>query len=331
MNRGSTLWLLIGALSACNPGLSHDDQIEQQTSPAPPLAPGLLRYYGGAVLTSVTIVEVDWNRDVASGTVATPFYRDIVDSDYLAWLSEYDGDHQHIGHGAFVGAFTLDQPTMPLIKASDMEDAIAGAVATGALPQPDANTLYMMHFPARSAISDNLNIQTCGFHRSGGTRINGVYPRYAAISPSGCSYQLTETMAHELAEAITDPDNSGFGLTDIIGWYAERGGYPGVGGEIADLCQFDPDGDTGIVTVHGASYSVAKLYDNATGECVLVRHIPDPCAGVNCGGGYCANGGCYCDPPYDWRNGWCVLPPKICHCGGVSPHCYTCPVVAAED
>jgi hypothetical protein len=56
--------------------------------------------------------------------------------------------------------------------------------------------------------------------------------------------------------------------------------------------------------------------------------IPDPCAGVNCGGGYCSNGGCYCEPPYQWRDvngGVCVLPQQTCHCGGIYPHCKPCP------
>src|SRR5437899_2937502 len=74
-----------------------------------PKAAENLQYYGGPVISSAKVYAIFWTDKVAAETKTKigPFFENILDSNYMDWLSEYDtdltavngrpGTRQHIG------------------------------------------------------------------------------------------------------------------------------------------------------------------------------------------------------------------------------------------
>ena len=125
-----------------------------------------LNYYGGHVISNVNVVPVLWGGNVPS-KVATgigPYYAAITDSAYFDWLAEYDtnildwagsqGTNPHIGRGTAAATLTIAPSSSATTVTNDQIIAeLQGQITNGHLPRPDANTLYMVHFPAGMKIS----------------------------------------------------------------------------------------------------------------------------------------------------------------------------------
>lgn len=77
--------------------------------------------------------------------------------------------------------------------------------------------------------------------------------------------------AHELMEAITDPDPI---TTATLGWVDNSDGVSG--GEVADKCMWaglnwgqNPPDPAGIITLNGHSFAMQSLWSNAVSRCVM--------------------------------------------------------------
>lgn len=259
---------------------------------APP-ANAWLNYYGGRVIANVHVVPVMWGSQVPTQVSSQmgSFYAAVTDGPYYDFLAEYDaniksysggnGAGMKIGRGTAGATVTL----VPSITATSITDQQIAAellaqIKAGKLPAPDANTLYMVHFPAGTTISmpdgnggtAKSCQQFCAYHstirHSPSNIAYGVIPNVTTdgcqlgCGPLGGGFNNTTSVAsHELVEATTDAD---VGLaTDFappLGWYDPQG----QNGEIGDLC----NGEEAGVTAHNQSWTVQKEWSNTHGACV---------------------------------------------------------------
>jgi MYXO-CTERM domain-containing protein len=315
-----------------------------------------LQYYGGRVISNVEVVQIAWTGAVDAAYLKdlTAFYKAILASTYLDWLTEYDtigkvgfvdnlpGSEQHIGRGTFAGAFIIT-PTNGKTQLQDAEIGaeLAAQLKSGALPAPtldaqgNVNSLYMFDFPPGYTIVLE-GFLSCdyfgGYHSTisyeGKSVPYGVHPH--------CGYDFdtaTFIHTHELVEAITDTEP---GLVEDfyaptarpIAWVeVEKSFWEAL--ECADICQGKYE--------QIAGYFVATNWSNYANGCVGQIPICDgsvappacrPCNGFDDGFGCSGDKpACATDGP---EAGKCVLctAKSPGSCAGETPACdpatYTC-------
>lgn len=247
---------------------------------------------GGPVISHVKVVAVFWGSAVPNQASLADFYTSIVDSPHLDWLSEYNTSKQTIGRGSFLGSYVDSAaPARSSLADEDIQAEIGRLIDQGKVPAPDADTLYMVHFPAGVSISMQNNYscqQFCAYH---GTFTNqgkyvyyGVMPDFSGGCQScgGTGDKLKNTTivtSHELVEAITDP---AIGIANekndasYLAWYDDQGG------EIGDVCQ----SESGVV----AGWTVQGEYSMKEGGCVVARSGGSGDGGGSGGGGSAGGG-----------------------------------------
>jgi hypothetical protein len=245
-----------------------------------------LQYYGGPVLSHAKIYAVMWTKAVDAnvqnnmGKILTG----LTNSTAMDMLAQYattvrattgqPGTNQQIGRGSYGGMYTIQ----PANTSTSLADADVGAeleaqINAGKLPKPDADSVYMVYFPAGITITLDgaQSCQAfCGYHHSVKTKnYGGVYfgviPDLGGACSYGCGFvdnpvdNYAVVTSHEVTEAITDPavDPQGdFGPP--IAWVTSQGQ------EIGDLCasQF-----TKLNFPDGTSVQVQQEYDNSLNGC----------------------------------------------------------------
>src|SRR5207248_618335 len=135
-----------------------------------------LNYYGGPILSNVNVYAVNWGNGVNSEVKSKmgDFYTAITQSALFDWLSEYSttgqsgGTNQTLGHGSFAGNVTISPThTATTITDDDIKAEITAQVGSHGLPPPDANTIYMINFPAGITITMSGSSscqQFCAYH-----------------------------------------------------------------------------------------------------------------------------------------------------------------------
>jgi hypothetical protein len=293
-------------------------------SPFPGGAVGKIDYHGGPVMTAPVNLYYIWyggwsSSDAGTQKILTDFASHIGGSSYLKTLATYVDSHgtPAASQATYAGS-TIDAYS----KGSNLNDAalqaiVAHAITTHALPS-DANGVY---FVLTSADVTYINPPVesfcqnmCGKHSA--TNVNGVQIKYAFVGdPLWCAntrvgncYALTaaeapnsnldaDTMvnnvAHELAEAITDP-------LPGSAYFQSQG--EGAGVEVADACAYYYDpyyhlGGTGPklanISLGGNNYMIQELYANlGSGYCTMEGPSVPSCwvgnlcpsgnVGVNC-------------------------------------------------
>ena len=220
-------------------------------------------YRGGPVIPNVELTTVFWGSNVAYQSDFDTFYASIVDSAYVDQLSEYDTPTQKIGRGRFVTSY-VDQaaPSSTQLGDDQIQKELARLIEAGSLPQPGANTLFMVHFPPGVTITtqDATSCQQfCAYHSSFDHQNGAVY--YGVIPDFGgacSSCDSTVIASHEVSEAITDPN---IGVANTAQDEHQLGWYDDVNDEIADVCE---NGSYGTF----AGYRVAKVWSNQANACV---------------------------------------------------------------
>jgi hypothetical protein len=247
-------------------------------------------YRGGPVISNVKVFAVHWNSSVSNQSALGGFYGAITDSAYIDWLSEYDTPTQHIGRGKYIGAYVdSGAPSSSTISDAQIQSELKRLLNNKKIPAPDADTLYMMHFPPGVTISmQGMNScqQFCAYHSSfryGSANVYyGVMPDYgpSCNSCGGTSdkFQNTTVVAsHEVVEAITDPN---IGVANETNDEKQLGWYDDQKGEISDVCE-------GQSTTF-AGYAVTKNYSNQVGACIATKSTS---GGTGSGGGGTGGGG----------------------------------------
>jgi hypothetical protein len=239
-----------------------------------------VEYYGGPVLSHVKVIAVLWGKDVDSSVASGigPFYAAAVDSTYLDWLDLYNtkrqasggrnGTQQDIGRGTYGGLVTIAPASSGHLDQGQIESELDRQIDAGTLPSPDANTLYMIHFPSSANIDISFGASCdswCADHEGYNSPKHGYI--YYAMMPeclAGCGggsafESITEAASHELVEAVTDPacPLANQGSAYPAAWIR------GDGQEVGDLCAWVG------TTLKTASepYTVQSIWSNATGSC----------------------------------------------------------------
>jgi hypothetical protein len=173
-------------------------------------------------------------------------------------------------------AVTVDGSTIPAWIQSEID--------SGALPMPDANTVYVLHYPAGTTItmtSQGQTVSSCaqngfgGYHdtaplTSGGQVAYAVIPRCTTLDGLSGIDVLTGAESHELVEASTDPVPTQTGAafaepdTADIFWELALGG-----GEVGDMCAQNPGA---FVKDTELGFTVQRIWSNKS---AAASH--DPC------------------------------------------------------
>jgi hypothetical protein len=238
--------------------------------------PPKLLYYGGPVLSHVKVYVVLWGNGfnpLFQGQLGG-FYTAIVNSNYFDWLKEYNTPTQTVGRGSFDGviAITPTHTAMDLTD-DDIEAELEHQLDLHVLPEPDADTLFMIYFPEDYSITKNGLVSCesfCAYHegfvsKTHGNVFYGVMPDLGGACSMGCGFNgdefenLTDVSSHELTEAVTDPFPAiGFNPAFPQAWIAPDQN------EIGDLCA---QTGTELTAPQGQIYVVQEEYDNTTSSC----------------------------------------------------------------
>jgi hypothetical protein len=253
---------------------------------APAATAGTMQYFGGPVIANPKVYVVWWGSAASINPVLTAarggiadFYAGVTNASYMDWLNEYDtniatqsGSHagtagtgQHVGRGNFVGTRTLAPVPAGNVTDSQIQATLDQAFSNGTLPQPDANTIYAIHFP-RSVTITLDGSRSCaafgGYHESTveTTRHNAYY---IVLPDCGNSFRsFTIVSSHELAEATTDAQPTPGSNPDFPQAWNDASGS-----EVGDLCQ----GSSGSVTTALGTFTVQGIWDEASRGCPVFR------------------------------------------------------------
>jgi hypothetical protein len=260
-----------------------------------------LTYFGGPVISNISVVAVFWGPNVTPVVTANgaidQFYTDITSSRFFDLLTEYStagtagsgagaSTNQSIGHGSFLGKVTITPSLCPgpaacTVTDTQIQTELTNQINAHVLPAPTTdlhgiiNTYYAIYFPPGVTINDGTSSSCvkggfCAYHSdiAGTLAPYGVLPDFTASACSlGCGagtpfQNISAVSSHEMSEAIT---NSEAGSANVFGpplaWY--DGPTPNLG-EVADLC----NGQDVTVSAGANSYSVQQDFSNLQGDCV---------------------------------------------------------------
>ncbi len=184
-------------------------QIPVQNSPA-------------AVLSSPKLVPIFFAPWTVGGTQHSYSYTQHAE-DYTSWimtsswLSEVGADYG-VGTGTRASPVILSDVPPTTVLDADIQTLISQKIQNGTLPQPDANTLYMIFYPQETTIYEDAahQYQSCtffgGYHYEfldsnlGGQEIvYAVIPDCTGQPNYTMPFDLDIAVSHELIEASTDP------------------------------------------------------------------------------------------------------------------------------
>jgi hypothetical protein len=200
--------------------------LEDRTAPSVDIV-----YSGGPTIPHVQVNNIVMGAQPMN---TTTLMQDLV-HDYLPILGQYYG----IGAGTLRSSVSLT-PFIGMPSNASIQSMILQQINSGVVPPPDGNQVYMIFLPPGQTITDLAGSATTGYHSNfyvyhdatgyhtativpAGTQL---IPVYYAVS-LGNSPSISVTASHELAEAVTDPNGTGF--RDPTNPY---------GGEVADIYEF---------------------------------------------------------------------------------------------
>lgn len=208
----------------------------------------------GLVLRNELVYLIYWGTAWTKPSSSTPTAELVtsaasrmIASTYMTGLAQYRG----IGRGAVRGSQVLASSEPPAVFTDEqVREFVHEQIAAGTVPGPDADdqTLYVVVMPPDVKPA---NAAWEGEHNYYGKRGHRIH--YAWLANTGSLTELTGIMSHEIVEAATDPEGTGFlgvhGTCDGNGWC-----------EIADICA-----STGVVD----HVVVRSYWSNQDGECIV--------------------------------------------------------------
>jgi hypothetical protein len=230
---------------------------------------------GGAVMTAPKLVAISFDGDSLQSAV------DAFASQLQTNTEYWSGATSEYGVGPITTTtfHSTDTPAA-VLQDSDVQGWITNEIQNDTtFPKPDANTMYMLFYPAGTNVMYGGE-ETCdqfeGYHEaflstlsSSGNIAYGVVPRCSPPDPN-VTYadQMTAEGSHEIIEAATDPTPSD-GAAYLTVDSSSHAWELLAGGEIGDLCAAFPDSfykPTGFTTL------VQRVWSNAA---AAASH--DPC------------------------------------------------------
>jgi hypothetical protein len=218
-----------------------------------------LSYHGGPVMVAPTNVYYIWygsQWDAASQNVLTNLGQHIGGSPYFNInTTYYNGSNVHVQNSVTLAGTTTDNSFGTQLSDANIASIVSNAITSGRLPS-DPNGVYMVLTDKATTATSGFCTQYCGWHDH--TTIGGKDIKYAfvgnaetqcasacgATSPSPNNTPgadgAASVLAHELEEAVTDPD--------LNAWYSNFDGQ-----ENADKCAWN-FGTTSTAS-NGAKYN----------------------------------------------------------------------------
>jgi len=241
-----------------------------------------ISYHGGKLILGTTNVYYIWygkwdGNDAPA--ILTDFAQNIGNSPYYnITTTYYDGSNNHVANSvAYAGSTTDAYSRGTSLSDSAIQGVVSDAISQGRVPK-DTNAVYFVLTSKDVTASSGFCTQYCGWHTHG--TIGGQDIKYSFVGnpdrcPSACAAQamgpsgnagadgMASIIAHELEEAVTDPD--------LNAWYDTRG-Y-----ENADKCawtfgttQVAPNGSQYNMKLGNRYYLIQQNWVNAGGgSCAL--------------------------------------------------------------
>jgi hypothetical protein len=259
--------------------------VSEYLAPAKPggsAAPGAngISLHGGPVILGTTNVYYIWYGNWAGNTgttILTDFANTIGGSPYFNINTTYTNSAgTHVSNAVHYAGSTTDSYSQGTsLSDAAIQTVVSSAITSGRLPK-DTNAVYFVLTSSDVTASSGFCTQYCGWHTHG--TISGSDIKYSFVGnpdrcPSACADQtvgpngnagadgMASIVAHELEEAVTDPD--------LNAWYDTRGA------ENADKCAW----------TFGTTYSANGALANVklgTRDFLIQRNW------VNAAGGYCS-------------------------------------------
>ncbi|HEV3227250.1 MAG TPA: S-layer homology domain-containing protein [Acidimicrobiales bacterium] len=267
-------------------------------SPTPQSAPpgAHLRYFNGPVMAHVSVQSLYYGAGTYQAgagpgeSTMTEYFRNVLNSPYVDWLTEYNTPNQSIGRGSYRGQTTITPSNAnngSTIDDVNLQAELAAQLDSGGVPPSQLDggfvkTVYAIFLPRGKTITQGgaTGGEPNGFCAYHGTiSHNGVPIPYMVLpdfdDPAhrynvGCGHDPTllnnffSVTSHELIESVTDP-NIGIANNDpvgIIGWYDLANG------EIGDICA--PQQGT-VTGGNGATLVVQLEFSNTVNDCIATR------------------------------------------------------------
>ena len=229
-----------------------------------------ISYHGGPLILGTTSVHYIWYGNWSSGdkSILTTLAQGIGGSPYFNInTTYYNGSATQVSNSVSFSGATNDNYS----RGTALSDSAIQAIVAAQNPT-DTNGVYFVLTSADVNETSGFCTQYCGWHTH--ATINGRDIKYAFIgNPARCPSACTNgtappngsvgadgaasIIAHELEEAVTDPD--------LNAWYDNRGR------ENADKCAWTfgstYSNGTGIANVNlgGADYLIQRNWVNASG------------------------------------------------------------------
>lgn len=236
-----------------------------------------INYHGGPVmLNTVTVYYIwygNWSGDSAT-TILTDFASNIGGSPYFNInTTYYNGANTHVSNSVAYGGATTDNYSQgTTLTDASVQSIVSAAIASGRLPA-NANAVYFVLTSKDVAENSGFCTKYCAWHTYGtitGSNIKYAFVGNADRCPSACEAQTTSpngnagadamasVIAHELEEAVTDPN--------LSAWYDTRGA------ENADKCAWTfgavstaPNGSFYNMILGARQYLIQRNWVNASG------------------------------------------------------------------
>lgn len=230
---------------------------------------------GGHVMQTPTLVPITFDSDPLepalddfTAALGCSSYWQAVASDYGVGVPVSSPVH-------------LSDPPPASITEQGIANFIGSAIASGTVPTPTPETIYVLYYPAGTKVTLRDGTPMCGgvpsYHEdgtvAGGSIAYAVVPRCAQAGLSAVD-AVTSAASHEIVEAATDPYPTypAYGAIDAahVAWALVNGD------EVADLCQLDSDA---VFTPADLPYAVQRSWSN---RAAFGAH--DPCVPAAAGG-----------------------------------------------
>ncbi len=215
---------------------------------------------GGPTLGAIQLVTVTYADDPLRATDEA-FGSWVVTS---AWWAAVGKDYGLDAGTAVNVELTQDAPSA--VTDVGIDGQLTSWVQDGTLPKPTPQTLYLVYFPASTAVTtSDQTVISCtyaaGYHAESQSSQSPFAYAVVPTCPSAASGTLASEVqgvaSHEILEAATDPlpgSNPAYQLPQTSPWNLGTGS---AGGELADLCFPLSTVDDGYTVSRGWSNSSA--------------------------------------------------------------------------
>jgi len=236
---------------------------------------GISLHTGGVILGTTNVYYIwygNWAGNTGT-TILTDFANNIGGSPYFNInTTYYNSAGTHVSNSVHYAGSTTDNYSQGTsLSDAAIQTVVSSAITSGRLPK-DTNAVYFVLTSADVNASSGFCTQYCGWHTHG--TISGSDIKYSFVGnpdrcPSSCADQtvgpngnagadgMASIVAHELEEAVTDPD--------LNAWYDTRGQ------ENADKCAwtfgttYTSGGALANVRLGARDFLIQQNWVNATG------------------------------------------------------------------